>query len=317
MERTMFPTIGKKVSRLCFGALTISPLQRDFDVPKGASLMAFAYRNGINFFDTADLYGNYPQIRAFLESGIDREDVVLSTKSYAYDRETAKRGLDRALESMRTEYVDFFLLHEQESEHTLRGHREAYEYFLEMKQAGLIRAVGLSTHHIAALKAAVTWPDVDVVHPIVNRDGIGLVDGTMDEAEIQLRALKARGVFMYGMKPLGGGHLIGNYQEAMAFALGRDYLDAVAVGMQSEDEVLANVLTADRRTVPEEIQARIGRRERKLLIHDWCIGCGRCIDQCQHSALRLEEGKALVEQSRCVFCGYCATVCPEMCIKVI
>lgn len=44
------------------------------------------------------------------------------TKSYAYDSKTAEDSLAKALKELNTDYIDGFLLHEQESEHTLRGH---------------------------------------------------------------------------------------------------------------------------------------------------------------------------------------------------
>jgi len=50
------------VSRLCFGSLTISPLQRNLSYEKGAELLKYAFNKGINFLDTAELYNNYEHI---------------------------------------------------------------------------------------------------------------------------------------------------------------------------------------------------------------------------------------------------------------
>ena len=47
--------------------------------------------------------------------------------------------------------IDLFLLHEQEVING-KGHWEALEYLLEAKAKEMIRAVGLSTHHIKGLK---------------------------------------------------------------------------------------------------------------------------------------------------------------------
>ncbi len=46
-----------------------------------------------------------------------------------YTEDMAKESLDLALRELDTDYIDIFLLHEQESIHTLRGHYEAIEYF--------------------------------------------------------------------------------------------------------------------------------------------------------------------------------------------
>ena len=62
--------------------------------------------------------------------------------------------------------LDIFLLHEQESRLTLRGHREALEYYLNEREKGRIRAVGVSTHNIEVVRAICEMPEIDVVHPL-------------------------------------------------------------------------------------------------------------------------------------------------------
>ena len=58
------------------------------------------------------------------------------------------------------------MLHEQESVYTLRGHKEALEELYRLKSCGIIRAVGISTHYVAAVDAAVSW-GLDVVFPLL------------------------------------------------------------------------------------------------------------------------------------------------------
>ena len=62
---------GLNVSRLCFGTLTMSPLQQNMSPREGARLLIHAYERGIRFLDTADLYDNYPHIREALKSAPD------------------------------------------------------------------------------------------------------------------------------------------------------------------------------------------------------------------------------------------------------
>ena len=45
--------------------------------------------------------------------------------------------------------------------------------------------------------------------------------------------------------------------------------------------------------------------------------CGRCAERCRQGAIRVVEGRATVDQQKCVFCGYCASACPQFCIKVV
>lgn len=299
-----------KPSRLCFGSLTVSPLQCDLPVSQAAELFCYALEKGINFFDTAELYRNYDHFRAFFQQ-IDRQNVFWASKCYAYDRETAKRSLALALDGAGTDYLDFFMLHEQESEHTLRGHAQAIDYFMEMKAQGAIRHFGISTHFVAGAIAAAQDERIEAVHPIINLKGIGIADGTRQDMEAAIRQLRQSGKFIYSMKALGGGHLLKQYPQALEYALKLD-VDAIAIGMQSSEEVDHNLAAFQGQIDPEPVQ-----KQRQLVIDDWCIGCGRCAERCQQKAITIRHGKAVVSPERCVLCSYCVEACPEFCIKVI
>lgn len=273
--------------------------------------MLYAANLGINFFDTADLYGSYPALRLALRR---QPDMIVATKSYAYDAETAQASFRRAVEGIGREYIDVFLLHEQESDHTLRGHAEALEWFRQKKDEGLIGAVGISTHHVAGARAAARHGGLDVLHPLINSAGIGIADGTRQDMEEALDEARSAGLYIYGMKPLGGGHLIRSRRQALTYALNLPSLDAVAVGMQSAAEIDYAASLLSGREPDESLAAGQARR---LLIHDWCEGCGRCVQRCAQDALALEGGKAQADDGKCVLCGYCAAVCPQFCIKVV
>ena len=318
MEFTNLGTTNISVSKICFGTLTTSKLQKNFSAEKAADLFAYAIQeHGINFFDTAELYDNYAHFHALLKR-VKREEFVLSTKCYAYDRVTAKKSLDKALAEVGTDYLDLMMLHEQESEHTLRGHREAIEYFLEQKQKGIIRGIGYSTHFIQGVKAAVTAPQMDVLHPLINRRGIGIVDGKRKEMEEAIHEQISRGMGCYLMKPLGGGHLLEEYPRAISYLLKEFPKSVIAIGMQSKTEVDLNVRSIVDQTWDQAEKERFHFQEKKLKIAEWCVGCGACVEVCQQNALGLKNGKAVVlDQEKCVRCGYCAKACKEFCIKVV
>jgi aryl-alcohol dehydrogenase-like predicted oxidoreductase len=322
LEKRELGHTGLRVSRLAFGSLTMGPLQRDMTPEAGGRLLHYAYERGVNFVDTAELYGTYPHIREALKV-IPREDYVISTKSYAYDRKTAEASLNQALSALDTNYLDLFMLHEQESEHTLRGHREALDYFLEQKQKGILRTVGLSTHFIAAVRAAVKTPELDVIHPIINLKGIGIQDGSAENMLQAIRDFKTRnaGGGVFAMKPLAGGHLIKDPKAAFDFVLKEASLDAIAVGMQSTDEIDANITLFTNQALPDDLKNRLSHQERYLMVHDWCSACGNCEKRCQQQAIKVQStghgNRAVVDHEKCVLCGYCSTVCPEFCLKVI
>lgn len=333
MDAVVLGRSGIAVSRLCFGTLTISPAQAGLSVEEGAELISYACSKGISFLDTAELYDNYKMIRLALKRCSRRP--VICTKSYAYDRESARISLENARRALDLDVIDIFLLHEQESIMTLNGHEAAFAYYLEARDQGILRASGISTHAVGpiqALAGAVSnddtlwldqgiapgpWREATVIHPLLNRSGIGLLDGTALEMEQAVRAAHTAGIGVVGMKMLGGGHLLSSFQDAVDYALGLDCADAFAVGMQSRDEVDVNIaLFENRKPDPSQMTA-VKRQPRRLLISEWCSGCGACVARCQSGALSLVDGTAVSDASKCTLCGYCATTCRDFVIKVI
>ncbi|SDY46425.1 4Fe-4S dicluster domain-containing protein [Proteiniborus ethanoligenes] len=316
MESRILGNTGIKISELCFGSLTIGPLQANLDIYHGGQIISHAFNNGINFIDTAEIYENYLHIREALKT-VNRKDIVIATKSYSYSKETAEKSLMKALRELNTDYIDIFLLHEQESKHTIRGHYEAIEYFLKAKEKGIIRAIGISTHRIEGVVAATQYSEIEVIHPIINKLGIGIQDGSVDDMLIALKAAYNSGKGIYGMKPLGGGHLIKDVEDSIRFVKGIPYLHSFAMGMQSKDEVDANISLVNNGYIPKDIKLKIDKKERRLHISDWCIGCGSCVETCKNGGIKLIDNKAVPIMESCVLCGYCAPKCPEFCIKVI
>ncbi len=315
MQYVKLGNTGIEVSKMCFGGLIMGPLQANMTPGAGAQVLLKAFELGVNFVDTAELYGTYPHIRQALKLWKGRE-AVIATKSYAYTAEMAEKSLEKARKELDLEVIDIFLLHEQESRHTLRGHREALEYFLKAKQKGLIRAVGVSTHNIEVVEACGEMPEIEVLHPLVNKSGIGIGDGSIDQMLAAVEKAYNSGKGIYSMKPLGGGNLLGSYDECMRFVLDIPYIHSVAVGMQSPEEVIMNTAIFEGERVPEEIRTALKERKRGLHIDYWCDGCGRCVERCGAKALSLWEGKARVDGEKCVLCGYCGSACPQFAIKI-
>lgn len=316
MEYRDLGLTGLRVSRLCFGSLTISPLQANLAVKEGAELIVKAMDQGVNFLDTAELYDNYDYIKEAMK-GRPRESLIVTTKTYAYTEEMARRSLEKAIKETGLGYIDIFMLHEQESALTLRGHSEAIEYFLEAKDKGYIRAFGVSTHHVECVKAASGMEEVQVIHPIVNIKGLGIADGSIGDMLQAIERAHHLGKGIYAMKPLGGGNLIRNPRECFDFVLGLPYISSVAVGMQYAQELEVNVALFEDRVADKKIQRALSARKRKLFIDPWCEGCGRCVSACGHGALSLKNGKAHVNEDLCILCGYCAAKCEYFYIKVL
>jgi len=313
MEKRYLGKNGPLVSRLCFGTLTMAPMQKNLNPDEGAALILHAYERGVNFLDTADLYDNYEHIRRAL---VHAPDIVVSTKAYCWDEKTASEALERAFRALNRDYIDIFMLHEQESLYTLRGHEEALNYLYSQIEKGHVGAVGVSTHYSGCVHATSRFDKIQIVHPLINLGGIGIQDGTRDDMEREIIAAKSRGVGIFAMKPLGGGHLISKSYEAIKYLIDAPWADSIAVGMQSRDEVDANIDIFEGKYDIEAIEA-LRRKERRLIIQDWCEGCGKCAERCGQKALAIVNSRSTVDPEKCVFCGYCARVCPQFCIKVV
>ena len=305
---------GINVSKLCFGGLIIGPLQANLPFEQGAQIILKAIELGVNFIDTAELYGTYPHIKQALKK--TNKDIVIATKSYAYSEEAARNSVEKARREMDIDVIDIFLLHEQESRLTLKGHREALEYYLSMKERGIIKAVGVSTHNVEVVEACCDMSEIDVIHPLVNKTGIGIGDGTVVEMLKAVEKAFNIGKGIYSMKPLGGGNLIASYEEAIKFVLDLPYIHSIALGMQSIAEVIMNICMFNDEKVPEYVKDSLQKKQRHLHIDWWCSGCGKCVKRCKQGALYLDNGKAKVYEKKCVLCSYCASVCPEFAIKV-
>lgn len=314
MEYRELGNTGIFVSRLCFGLLTLSTFQRGLDADDGASLLKEALDLGVSFFDTAVLYETDEVLRKFLK-GIRRDCVVVASKSYDHEYESMKKTVMGVLSRLETPYIDLFLLHEQESRLTLKGHASALTCLQDLKAEGLVRAVGVSTHHVDVVRACALNPAIDVVHPIYNWKGIGVQDGSAEDMRNAIQFAHDMGLGVYSMKALGGGHLTGDAECALRHVLDLQTVDSIAVGMADSRELRFNKAVFEGCSVDRGVAQSLVRGK-ALHVADYCRGCGRCVSRCTHRAIYLQDGKATVDPDACVLCGYCASVCPDFCLKV-
>lgn len=349
IPRTVLSPRLPEVSRIAVGSLTVSKMQAALPTEEAARVLAYAFDSGLNFIDTAQYYENYYLIREALKIAHSPEDVVISTKTYAYSRELAACAVEEARRELDRDVIDIFMLHEQESYDTLRGHMEALEYLFECRERGIIKAVGASTHHVALVRGLLRLRSEgftpDVCHPLYNMAGIGIADGGEAEMAEVLKTAHDSGIGIFAMKALGGGHLCATAEEALGFALSKPFIDAVAVGMQSIEEVDANVRFLTSGAFSDTDRERLSKKHRRLHVEEYCEGCGACVKRCGVGALSLvpadtdEESakydfsadfiasesiestavpkmRAIADDEKCVRCGYCTKVCPVFALKV-
>lgn len=302
------------MSRLGFGCLCMGYLQSNLSHKEGGELIKLAFQMGINFFDTAQFYDTYRHIGYAVKHGC--KDMVLCSKSYAFDKKGAKQALEEALIGTGKDFVDIFLLHETEGELTIKGHYEAISYYQDMKREGLIKAVGISTHHIQAVEYAANMNEIDVIETVVNNKGIGVADGGSQDMERAIEKANANNKSIIAMKVLGGGNLYMEAEDSFRYCLGLGDVDAILCGMSTRSELEANVAFFNGEDITRRF-AELAKTEKKLLIESWCTACGQCVERCSVRALSIAGGELCWEAAKCARCGYCSQACGDMAIRLI
>ncbi|MCL1900923.1 MAG: aldo/keto reductase [Firmicutes bacterium] len=303
---------GLKVSKIGLGTLTMGGLQKKLTKAEYLKVLSSCIEHGINLFDTAEIYQSYHIVKDAIKL---KPDIIVSSKSYAYDENGAERALNDCLKSIGRDYIDVFLMHEQESEHTIKGHYSALKFYLKQKKLGKIRAVGLSTHKVECVRACAKFKEIEVVHPLINYKGHGILDGERTDMENAVKRLHDLGVGIMAMKIFGGGHLIKNCSEAFDYVLNKSYIDSIIIGMAGCAEVefnVSKVLNLDTDVKLSELD----KIKRAVHVEDHCVLCGECKDHCPQNAISVLNNKINIDYNKCVLCSYCANFCKELAIKV-
>ncbi len=236
MKRVEFGRTGIKVSRLAFGTGYLGG-----SVAAGARLLAEAYDLGLNFWDTSDDYGTHPHVARALRE-VRRHDVVIATKTYAATAVGARRSVTKALRELGVEAVDVFLLHAVDSVGELEAKEPALAALATAREAGQVRAVGVSSHSREVLSRLLALPEVDVALVVVNKTGSWMKDAGPREMQAVIRQLYRSGRGIYGMKALGSGQVTGGQiAPALRWAFRFPYVHSLCVGMTSTEELRTNV----------------------------------------------------------------------------
>jgi aryl-alcohol dehydrogenase-like predicted oxidoreductase len=229
--------------------------------PEALAVIEEAAAQGINYFDSARAYagseGYYGEF--WSEHSSLRHEVFLASKSASRDKEGAKGDLVHSLTAMGMDRLDLWQIHDVRTSKDLEkigGKGGALEAFVEARDAGVVRFIGVTGHHDpGALEHAVArWPVDAVLMPVNPLEAV--IGGFLDRV---LAAADERGIAVIGMKVLGGSHYIsmeaGITQEMLIrFALSQNIATAI-VGCSSSQEVQALARTGrDFEPMPPEEQ---------------------------------------------------------------
>jgi aryl-alcohol dehydrogenase-like predicted oxidoreductase len=316
MEQVLFGRTGIKISPLVFGTLPLGYLQANLTPAEGGRLIRHALEHGVTMIDTATLYETYAHVSAGLQGFNGAVTVV--TKSHAADASTARAHVERGLRDLGRERLDIVHVHAARIADPFVERAEVIEELVRMKAEGKIGHVGLSSHYVCAVAKAAQHPEIEVVHPLINRTGMGILDGSAAEMAAAIRLCADAGKGIYAMKALAGGNLIAEARASFAYVLGLQGVHGVAVGMLSRQEIDANIaLFGGAAPDEQEWQSLENRRRRLAIMKNFCKGCGNCVTACVNRALTMVDGRPEVDEAACVLCGYCGAECPEFIIRVV
>jgi aryl-alcohol dehydrogenase-like predicted oxidoreductase/ferredoxin len=311
VKRNTLGRTGIEVTPIGLGVLTVGRNQLNLPLAEGAALVRYALERGINFLDTAQFYETYPYIREALRS--TPFEPVISSKCLSGSFAAMREAIEEARRALDRDVIDIFLLHEVRHGSDWENRRGAWEALLEAKERGLIRAAGLSTHHVDVAERAAADPEIDVLFSLINYQGLGIrkggAPGSREEMADAIRRAAEAGKGVFAMKVLGGGNLAGNYLEAMDYACALPGVASAMIGAGRCHEVDRMVEYAegviDRAYRPDMSEKRIH------VDPGDCEGCGACVERCPNRAIRLAPGGiAEVDPAVCLTCGYCAPICP-------
>jgi aryl-alcohol dehydrogenase-like predicted oxidoreductase len=295
--------------------LPIGPIQRAVPADQGARVIARAIEGGVNFLDTAQSYRTYDHIRPAIAGR--QHSVIVASKSAAASYEDMRAAIQEALAELGVDRIGVFHLHAARTTPEVFEQRAgALRCLVDAKRAGVIGAVGIATHSVTAARASAERDDIDVIFPILNVGGLGILHGSRDDMLAAISCAGQRGKGLYCMKALGGGNLLDNMRAALAFVRAVPEFASYAIGMVTEQEVDMN-LAIFSGAMPAPASDQRGLARKGLRVLSFCLGCGKCVEACPNDALSVETGKAALDPGKCLLCGYCAPVCPQFAIRIV
>ncbi|RAP50078.1 MAG: hypothetical protein BZ138_06980 [Methanosphaera sp. rholeuAM270] len=329
MEKRFLGNTGIKVSQIGFGVLPMGASQLDLPVNEGAELIQYALSKGISFFDTAQYYDTYrfmrPAFNSFFNNDLLSKDApsqapVISSKCLMSGYDDMREAVAEARRELGLDVIDIFLLHEVMSPDDFHARCGAWDYLKEAKNLGIIRAMGISTHHQDVCSFMADVPECDVVFPLINKNGLGIRNGsgpgTADGMANAINKCHDAGKGVYAMKVFGGGNLTSEYRECLDFVSNIRGVDAMVIGFTSKEEIDRAVEYAEGR-LPDDYAPDTSKKK-MFISQDDCIGCLACKNRCPNKAIYINKnGLSEIDHDICLTCGYCAPVCPVRALIMI
>ena len=356
IDRRMIPALGKEISRLGYGGMRFPKNGDEVDMDAAVQLLRKAYEMGINYFDTAMVYhkGESEKIFGKAFEPYPRDSYLIADKMSIWlcsDEEDMKARFYNQLKTLKTDYIDFYLVHSLNRNHYKKvKDLHCVEFLQQMKQEGKIKHLGFSFHDTYQVFTQIlndyTWDFVQIQ--------LNYLDWHNQGAEQLYRELERRNLPVMVMEPVRGGYLATIDSErakpflelepqrsiaswAIRWVESPPQVAVVLSGMSDLQQLEDNVATMTHfEPMNEQELAAIDRvvEEIRKVNAIPCTGCRYCMDcpmgvdipeifsiYSQYKIFGKEKAfvqdyEEVVEHGNgaehCVRCMACTTKCPQM-----
>lgn len=219
MEYRELGRTGWKVSAVSIGTWAMGSDWGDVKDMKSMDALHKAVDLGVNFFDTADVYGDGRSERLLARLRKERrEEILVATKAgrrlephttEGYNRKNLTAFVERSLKNLDTESLDLLQLHCPPTEVYYRP--EVFEVLDDLVRQGKLRNYGVSVEKVEEGLKAIEYPNVKTVQIIFNIF-------RQRPAELFFQEAKKRKVGILARVPLASGLLTGKMKPSTKFA---------------------------------------------------------------------------------------------------
>ena len=220
MQYRLLGRTGFNISEVSFGAWAIGGGWGEVDDKTSLETLHKAIDCGVNFIDTADVYGDGRSERliAKLKSERKRDEIIVATKAGrrlqphvadGYDKANLTAFVDRSLKNLQTESLDLLQLHCPPTEVYYRP--EVFGVLDDLTKAGKIQNYGVSVATVEEGLKAIEYPNVKSVQIIFNMF-------RLRPAELFFPLAEQRKVGVLARVPLASGLLTGKVTSQTRFA---------------------------------------------------------------------------------------------------
>ena len=219
MEYRIHPKTGARISVIGIGT---GPIHEATE-REAAAALTYAYEQGVNYLDFATAgAGTFPYVGAVL--GPVRKDLFYQVHfganyesgeyGWTTDLDTIKRQVDWQLKELRTDYIDFGMIHCLDEARDWKQYQKngVLDYLLELKRAGVVRHIGLSSHtpELAqmVLDTGLAEQLMFSINPAYDYQQGEYAIGSASERMDLYRRCEAEGIGISVMKPFSAGQLL-------------------------------------------------------------------------------------------------------------